>query len=85
MGCDHHVKVKVVKSSNPVRVNVSKGSGGSTGDVDLSSVLGRIKKLETLPHLTTDDVQVLINKSLPDLSNLYARLATAVCAAAWRC
>nr|DAH53309.1 MAG TPA: hypothetical protein [Caudoviricetes sp.] len=77
MGCDHHVKVKVVKSSNPVRVNVSKGSGGSTGDVDLSSVLGRIKKLETLPHLTTDDVQVLINKSLPDLSNLYARLATA--------
>lgn len=77
MGCDHHVKVKVVKSSNPVRVNVSKGSGGSTGNVDLSSVLGRIKKLETLPHLTTDDVQVLINKSLPDLSNLYARLATA--------
>lgn len=77
MGCDHHVKVKVVKSSNPVRVNVSKGSGGSTGDVDLSSVLGRIKKLETLPHLSAEDVQVLINKSLPDLSNLYARLATA--------
>ncbi|VYU07211.1 Uncharacterised protein [Veillonella ratti] len=77
MGCDHHVKVNVVKSSNPVRVNVSKGSGGSTGDVDLSSVLGIIKKLETLPHLSKEDVQVLINKSLPDLSNLYARLATA--------
>lgn len=65
MGCDHnHVNVKVVKASNPVRVSISKGSSGSTGDVDLSSVLGRIKKLESLPHLATEDVQVLINNSV---------------------